>query len=601
MENITHIALLFRQRAAIHADRTMYRFRKSGMPGWQKYTWTQVAADTENVAMALLQNGIHKGDNIGIIGANSAEWLISDYAIQTVGAVTVPMYTTSTPDQIQYIINEARIAIVFAGNAELADRIMAVVTDCPSVRLLVCFDDSQPLIHGKRCITFSALKNSGANSGLNNELKNRISTLAASDLATIIYTSGTTGEPKGVMLRHETLLHSLSIHDIRLELSDADRSLCFLPLCHVFERLWSYYVMHRGAENWLLDNPKDVIQVLPEVKPTVMCVVPRFFEKTWEGIMAEAKKWPVIKQRIFNSAVETGMQALAYKKNNGPLPFLLKIKLAVAARLVHQKLRMVLGGQIRFLPCAGAAISPDLVKFFHAVGVFVNYGYGLTETCATVSCYKSDVFDPDTAGTPMPEVQIRISDDGEIQIKSKTVFDGYYNKPEATAAVLKDGWFSTGDKGYLTPEGNLVMTDRIKDLFKTSGGLYVSPQKLELVFKKDPLIEQIAIIGDNRKYVTALIVPVQNVLESIAAEFRIEVADKRLLYNNDKINAVLQARFETLQAGLQPHEQVKRFTLLPAPFTIEKGEMTSTLKLKRGAIEKNYSGLIEKMYVHNSL
>jgi long-chain acyl-CoA synthetase len=593
-----HLAKLFINRTHEHSNRVMYRYRQRNKTGWQSTTWHQAYESAEQISKALLANKAAKGENIGIISPNSPEWLLADFGIQMIGGVTVPMYTTSTADQLEYIINEACIRIVFSGSAEITDRLLRVRAKCPSLEHIICSEDYPSDLPQPDCTSFSNFCELGANAGNEAQLRNRIEQLATTDLATIIYTSGTTGEPKGVLLDHSTLLHALKIHDERLELTSSDRSLCFLPLCHVFERLWSYYVMHRGAENWLLDNPREIIEVLPQVKPTVMCVVPRFFEKTMEGIHAETKKWPSFKQKIFHWAVRIGLEGLEYKKKSKPLPLDLKLKNAIANKLVHSKLRKVFGGNIRFMPCAGAAISPATIKFFQAVGVFVNYGYGLTETCATVSCYKSDNYNPDTAGTPMPEVIIKISEEGEILIKSKTVFTGYYKKPEATAAVLKDGWFKTGDKGYLTFDGDLVMTDRIKDLFKTSGGLYVSPQKLELLFKTDALVEQIAFIGDNRKYITALIVPTTAVLEDLANQLQLETSPKDEFYKHPKLVDALTKRFAVLQTELQPHEQVKRFALLDEPFTIDNGQLTSTLKTKRKIIEAYYQPLIENLYTH---
>ena len=593
-----HLAKVFITRTREHRNRVMYRYRQKQKTAWQPITWGEAYASAEQIAKALIANQVAKGENIGIISPNAPEWLLADFGIQMIGGVTVPMYTTSTVDQLEYIINEAAIRIVFSGSAETNARLLNVRDKCPTLEQIVCSEDYPSDLPQALCTSFANFCEQGANAGNDTQLENRIEQLAPTDLATIIYTSGTTGEPKGVLLDHATLLHALKIHDERLDLTSMDRSLCFLPLCHVFERLWSYYVMHRGAENWLLDNPREIIEVLPQVKPTVMWVVARFFEETMEGIHAETKKWPRFKQKIFHWAVRIGLEGLEYKKKSNPLPFDLKWKLSLANILVHSKLRKVFGGKIRFMPCAGAAISPAIIKFFQAVGVFVNYGYGLTETCATVSCYKSDNFNPDTAGTPMPEVEIKISQEGEILIKSKTVFKGYYKKPEATQAVLNQGWFKTGDKGYLTADGNLMMTDRIKDLFKTSGGLYVSPQKLELLFKSDPIVEQIVLIGDNRKYVTALIVPTNNLLEELAIKLQIDFSSKDELYKNPKLIDALSQRFAELQAELQPHEQVKRFTLLTEPFTIENGQLTSTLKTRRKAIEEQYKQRVEEMYAH---
>jgi long-chain acyl-CoA synthetase len=355
-------------------------------------------------------------------------------------------------------------------------------------------------------------------------------------------------------------------------------------------------LLYRGAIIAFLENPKEVIQVLPVVKPNLMCTVPRFFEKTYQGIVDEVAKWPAAKRKIFSWAVSVGHQVSDYRAKGATPPGLLGLKHRLADKLVLSKLRNIFGGQIKVMPCAGAAIPVDILKFFHAVGIFVNFGYGLTETMATVSCLRSDTYDLESCGSIMPEVEVMIGAGGEILVRGKSVFQGYYKDPDYTASVMREGWFHTGDEGFLTPNGDLVMTDRIKDLMKTSVGKYVSPQKLEMLLAQDEHVDQIIVVGDNRKFVTALVVPVMDKLKSFAQIHGIDWQDEEALCQQPQVLEMLKLRFDQLQAGLSPYERVVHFALLPKAFSIEAGTMTSTLKLRRRAIEKRFAPLIEQMY-----
>ncbi|PKP23897.1 MAG: long-chain fatty acid--CoA ligase [Bacteroidetes bacterium HGW-Bacteroidetes-22] len=416
------------------------------------------------------------------------------------------------------------------------------------------------------------------------------------DLATIIYTSGTTGDPKGVMLDQGSLKHLFKIHEMRLKVDSTDRSLSFLPLSHIFERGWAYFMMYSGAHNYFLQNPRTVIDVLPRVKPTLMCAVPRFFEKTYQGIQDETSRWPAIKRVFFKRAMAVGEERLKYVTANKPIPAVLRLQLAFYHKLVYSKLRRVLGGEIRFMPCAGAAASTELLTFFHSAGINIKYGYGATETTASVSCFKDYGFDLVSVGEIMPEVDVKISPEGEIMVKGNTVFRGYYKKPVETAAVLRDGWYYTGDAGSVKAGGHLVMSERMRDIMKTSVGKYVSPQRIELLLGQDPLIEQIVTIGDDRRFVMGLIVPVYDRIDALARELRLREQPREDMLKDPKLIQHLNERFISLQTSLQPHERMVKFTLLPEPFSIEKGELTSTLKLRRKEISRIYKDLIEEVY-----
>jgi len=356
-------------------------------------------------------------------------------------------------------------------------------------------------------------------------------------------------------------------------------------------------MLHHGATNVFLENPKTVIEELPLARPTVMCTVPRFFEKTYEGIKIEEAKWAPGKRKIFDWAMLAGQEHSAYLKNNQPPPLGVKIRRGIAEILVLKKLRSIFGGNVRFLPCAGAAIRPELLRFYHGAGLFVNYGYGATETTATVSCFRDDVYEFEASGTVMPGTEVKISDTGEILIKGPAVFKGYYNKPEETAKVLKDGWYHSGDQGKFSELGNLIMLDRINDIFKTSGGKFVSPQKVELILGDDPFIEQIVVLGDNRKFISALIVPSFAALKSQFPEISAKLTSDPVLIKDAAVLEFFRRRLEVLQEELIPHEKVVKFTLLPEPFTIENEALTSTLKVKRKVIATKYASVIDSMYL----
>jgi long-chain acyl-CoA synthetase len=448
----------------------------------------------------------------------------------------------------------------------------------------------------ERCLSWETFIKLGDDPIFETELEQLYDQAQPFDLATILYTSGTTGEPKGVMLGHDNFMECFGIHDNRLDITDKDVSLCFLPLSHIFERTWSFYLMYLGAVNVFLENPREVIKTLPVVNPTVMCTVPRFFEKTYEGIQVETARWPGIKRHIFEWAIKVGHRCSEYRKTSAELPSSLKFRHRIAEKLVLKKLRQVFGKNIRQMPCAGAAIREDLLRFFHATGLFVNFGYGATETTATVSCFKNDFYEFHSCGTVMPGVAVKFSEEGEIMVKGPTVFRGYYKKPEETAKALQDGWYMTGDKGHFTKEGNLVMTDRIKDLFKTSVGKYVSPQKLELLIGQEKLIEQVIVVGDNRKYVSALIVPSFEHLKEIALKLGLDPEDRKKLTEQDAVIRIFQERLDIIQADVTPYERVAKFTLLAEPFSVENSAMTSTLKLRRKVIADQYKEQIEQMY-----
>ena len=590
-----HLSQMVRERAKLYANRDVFWYKEGEEKEYKKLSWNNLIKMTDKVSKALLSLGFGRETKIGIFSDNCVEWTISDLGILSIRGVVVPFFGTASKHQVKYIVDETQMKFIFVGNKEQLEKALWVVENSDSLEKIVVYDKSVS-VDNDHCMSWSEFCNLGDDQKYDSALNQFLKETKTNDLATIIYTSGTTGEPKGVMLDHNNFLRSFKSHDLRLDISESDVSLCFLPLSHIFERAWTFYLLHCGAVNCFLSNPKKVIDVLPVVKPTVMCTVPRFYEKTYDAIMTEKEKWPAIKQNVFNWAIKIGRNCTKYKKDAKRIPFFLNIKHFIADKLVFKTIRNIFGGNIRFLPCAGAAIRPELLKFFHAADVFVNYGYGATETTATVSCARPDVFNLDTCGSIMPDVSVKISDEGEIMIKGDTVFKGYYNKPEETAKSLQDGWYKSGDEGFITNEGYLVMTDRIKDLMKTSGGKYVSPQKIELMLSEDPFIEQIIVIGDSRKFISALVVPEFESLKIAAKNLGIINHDAKTLVMNEKIIDFFKQRIDKLQEELSPHERIVKFTLLSEPFSIENDALTSTLKMKRKLISEQYKEIINKMY-----
>jgi long-chain acyl-CoA synthetase len=592
--NIVDIIL---ERASRNGSGEVFRFQKSGSNIYKSVSWESFVNDSRKASRALISLGIDSSDNIGIFSDNRPEWVISDLGIIAIRSVVVPFYATSSKQQLKYIADETRMKLIFAGNQEQYEKALWLLKNSETLRKIVVFDPGIAP-NDDNCIDWQNFLDLDKENLFLPEMKQRMQEIKSDDLVTIIYTSGTAGDSKGAMLTHETFLYVFKIHDERLdEVTEADVSVCFLPLSHVFEYAWTFYILHRGAINVFIENPREIAKQLPIIKPTLMCTVPRFFEKTYEGIQAELFKWPSFKKKIFNWSIRIGHQYSEYLSKTQKPPVRLCLKHGIADLLVLKKLRNIFGGKIRFMPCAGAAASPSLLRFFHAAGVFVDYGYGATETSATVSCFKSDRYDFNTCGTIMPGIEVKISEEGEILIKGGSVFKGYYNRPEETEKNLVDGWYHSGDQGQITPNGDLVMIDRIKDLIKTSTARYVSPQKIELVFGQDPFIEQVIAIGDNRKYITALIVPSFVTLVTEAQKIGLKKMDNAELILTKEIIEFYKNRINKIQEEFASHERVIRFKLLSEPLSIQNGMLTNTLKIRRNIMIEQFKDDINKMYL----
>jgi len=590
--DMSHLALVLRRAAEKFGHKTAMRFKTP--QGWMSLSFRDVYGNARSVSKALLALKVQPGEMVGIFSPNRPEWAIADYGILGIRGVSVPIYATSSARQAEYIIRDAGIRIIFVGGREQYSRILEL-SGSSGIEKIIVFDEN-PVLENTGSVYFSDLIEAGKKSGRDRELDERFSSASMEDLSTLIYTSGTTGEPKGVMLDHSCFHYSFLAHEKRLAVSEKDVSMCFLPLAHVFERGWSYFALGHGMEIVYCDQAARIVEYLQEVRPTIMCAVPRFYEKIYSAVFEKLKSASERKKKIFKWSIKVGEEVSEKRKDKKTLSPGLKLRHAVADRLVLKKIRQIVGGRIRFFPCAGAPLAKKIEEFFHAAGIFITYGYGLTETTATVTCHENFYFRPGTVGKPIDGVEVRISENGEVLVKGPTVMKGYYNKPQETAAVFADGWFRTGDSGVLE-DGYLTITDRIKDLMKTSGGKYIAPQFIETTISRDFYIDQAVVVGDGRKFVSALIVPAFANLEEYARDHHIPFESIEDLVTRGEIIEFYRKRIDDLSKDLADHEKVKRFILLPWAFSQEAGEITPTMKVKRKEIYEKYKETIERMYV----
>lgn len=598
--NEHHLSVIVRRQAEKYGDREALYFRDYDKSQWIPITWNQFSNTVDQAANAFVELEVKEFENIGVLSQNKPECLIVDFAAYANRAVTIPLYATSSSAQVQYIVDDTQMRYLFVGEQFQYDAVFRVFGLCHSLQQLIIFD--RKVVKDPRDFTsiyFDEFLAKGKDLPHNAVVKERTANASDDDLANILYTSGTTGEPKGVMLNHSNYIEALRIHDIRLiEISDKDVSMNFLPLTHVFERAWMYYCIHKGIRIYINLRPSDIQTTIKEVRPTLMCSVPRFWEKVYIGVQEKIAAETGIRKRMMIDAIRVGrIHNIDYLSVGKKPPLFNELKYRFYNKTVISLLKKTIGVENgNFFPTAGAAVPDKVCEFVHSVGINMLVGYGLTESTATVSCEWKTGYKVGSVGIPMPGVEVKIGKDDEILLRGKTIMKGYYKKTEATAAVFDpDGWFHTGDAGYLK-DNHLYMKERIKDLFKTSNGKYVAPQALESQLTIDCYIDQIAIIADQRKFVSALIVPNYKLVEKFAAEHNIKYANREELLQNEEVNELYKQRIDTLQQRFAHYEQIKYFTLLPTPFSMERDELTNTLKLKRVVITKNYKDVIDKMY-----
>lgn len=591
-----HLVRLMRERIAQLGNKAALRVQQDGQ--WRAIGWRTLGQAMDYCAQALIRAGHQPTEMVGIYARNMPEWTQADLGILAARGVSVPIYPTSTLDQLRYIVRDANIGLLFVGEQPQFDQALTLL-QAGEIRQIVALDGTVDLRGCPQASHFQTFLVSGNHQASEQALRERESQYRMDDLLTLIYTSGTTGEPKGVMLDFANIAACFEMHNSRLDLNEQDVSLCMLPLSHVFERAWTYYVLYCGAENVYISDPQKVMEVIGEVKPTVMCAVPRLYEKAYAMIQAKVAQAPRLRRALFGWATRVGKQMVATRQQGKSASPWLYAQLALAERLVFRKLRARFGGRTRFLPVAGARLADDVNLFFQAMGLNLKYGYGMTETTATVCCYEDSQFKLGSIGTALNGIEVKLGENNELLVRSPTVMRGYYNKPEATAEVMtEDGFLRTGDAGELDGEGNIYFTERLKELMKTSNGKYVAPQLVEGTLGKDRFIEQIAIVADARHFVSALIVPCFESLEEYARSINLQYQCKTELLRHSKVVTFFEERIHELQKELAKFEQVKKFTLLPSAFSMELGELTPTMKLRRKIIEAKYQDEIEAMYNH---
>ncbi|CAI1077543.1 AMP-dependent synthetase/ligase [Serratia quinivorans] len=590
-----HLTHRIQHQISQRADCTA--FRQWSPSGESQLTWRQVDTHINRIASALLALGTDVQERIAIFANNCMAWSLADLAVLRLRGVSVPLYATNTPAQAAFIINDADIRILFVGEQAQLDAAIALRGVCPQLLHIIVFDDAADLRGCEIAQHLSTFERESDLAAFESQLQQRIADCCLQDLFTLIYTSGTTGEPKGVMLDYRNLAAQLYLHDERLTVNEEDVSLSFLPMSHVFERAWSFFIMHSGAQNVFLPNTDWVREAMTAVRPTLMCAVPRFYEKIFSAVHEKVARAPWLRRALFHWAIVCGERKFLQERAGKPLGKLFDLSHRWADKLVLSKLRGILGGRVRFLPAAGAKLDDNVILFFQAMGINIKYGYGMTETCATVSCWEEGNFRFGSIGKPLPGVEVRIGEENEIQVRGPVVMRGYFNKPLETAvSFTADGWLKTGDAGAIDEGGNLFITERLKDLMKTSGGKYIAPQMLEGTLAQDRFIEQVAIIADARKFVSALIVPSFESLEEYAKSINLKYQDRLELLRHSHILEMFESRLREMQKELARFEQVKKFTLLPAAFSMELGELTPTLKLRRKVILQRYQSEIDSMY-----
>ena len=597
-----HLAEFPHQFRVRYPGKTILRYYNKHSERWEKLNGEQVANLCLSAAKGLAYLQIAPGDRIAIYSPNRVGCIATELGIFMMRAVSVPLYATSTPDQVAFMVEDAGIETMFVGGQFQYNNAYEVQQRGGVLRRLIIFDPEVVLAPGDTTsMYFDEFLRRGDSVAYENKANVTASQALATDLAVIIYTSGTTGKSKGVMLHHSNFIEQFYQHQVKYPfISNRDISMCFLPLNHIFEKAWTYLCLSMGCQVAILSDPKRILEALPMVRPTMMCNVPRFWEKVYIGVQDKIDRSPKLVRGILRHSIRVGERYFFDFINEGKkAPLFLKLLYKLYDKTLFAKVKKAIGIQRgRFFPAAGASVSPEILRFLRAINVPMCVGYGLSETTATVSSQPLEGFAIDSIGTIMPGLQVKIDPEtSEILIKGATVTSGYYKNPEANAeSFTEDGFFRTGDAGRVE-DGVLYFTERIKDLFKTANGKYIAPQMLEGMLTIDPLVEQVAVIADGYKFVSALIYPNWSVLrrEAEARGLSREMTEEELAANHE-VHRLVMAHLEAALSTVAQYEKIKKFKLLTTPFSVESGELTNTLKIRRKVVAERYAREIASMY-----
>jgi len=572
---------MFRSRALRYADRECLRFKRGD--SYESLSWKEVHERILHLAGYLLKNGLQKGDRVALLSENRPEWAISDLAVVAIGCITVPIYPTLAPKEIEQILQDSGSRFLFVST--------------PSLRQNLPFWKGPALLFDETSYADALAEGASFRHKEEEAFRNRLQEVQKNDVATIIYTSGTTGESKGVMLSHDNFLSNCRACSDAIPISEEDLYLSFLPLSHVFERMAGFYFfLSRGGTVAYAENMDTVFQNMQEVQPTVVSGVPRFFEKVQEAILASVSKKKFMERALFFWAVQRGREKARFLQHKTPIAWHARLQYPFALFLVLRKLRRKIGKRLRFFISGSAPLSMETLEFFASFHCLILEGYGLTETSPVISVNRMTRIKWGSVGLPISGVGVKIAEDGEILVKGPNVMQGYFRREDLTQASFQGEYLLTGDIGFLDSEGFLTITDRKKDLIKTSGGKYVSPQKVESLLKKDPLIEEAVIFGEKRKYIVALIVPHFKALEMIAEQKNLPSEPANSLLSHPVVLSLFHERIDRCLRDLASFEKVKKFALLTKAFTQGEGELTPTLKVKRKLLYEKYRDLIESLY-----
>ena len=600
MQTNTHLAKLIHDQAKKYGDREVLIYKDFGGKEWKSYSWNQFSNTVKVVSNALLNLGVKVQENIGVFSQNSIQYLFCDFGAWGIRAVTIPFYATSSEQQIQFMVSDAKVRFLFVGEQDQYDKARRVFSTCQTLERIIVFDRAVSIsAQDANAMYFDDFLKLGENLPRQTEVDALTEQASMDDIANILYTSGTTGDSKGVILTCGQYYAAMEANNKCVPVGEKDRVLNFLPFTHIFEKGWKILCLTEGAKLIVNTYPLEVQQSMRETHPTCMSSVPRFWEKVYMGVLEQIEKASAPKRKLFQHALKVGKKHnIDYLSMGKRPPLALHLEYEMLNKTVFSLVRKELGLEnAHFFPTAGATVNPKVEEFVHAIGINMVVGYGLTESLATVSCnHLGEPYTVGGVGIPIEGIDIKISDEGEVLLKGPTITIGYYNREDLTkAAFTDDGYFKTGDSGYLK-DGELFLKERIKDLYKTSNGKYIAPQMIESKLLVDKYIDQIAIIADQRKFVSALIIPVYSLLEEYAREHQIPFESREQLCADPKINEMMKERIDTLQQQLAHYEQIKRFTLLPNHFSMERGELTNTLKIKRRVLNENYRKEIDAMY-----